>query len=95
MRDKNGPKCEFCHITISQRFCKGCPHFEKEWEDKINESQYSYCILYEAKSMCECAGASFSEVEGRYECECMKDGYSDLVKYAKCDYKTIREEFLK
>jgi len=88
-----GRSNDYCRIIISPVLCKGCPYFKKEWEDKINESQYSYCIIYEEKPMKDCPGAWFNKKKAMYECEYQKNDYSNLEKYKKCPHKTVLSYF--
>ena len=44
-----GHKNDYCCYMISPILCKGCPYFEKEWQYKIKQSQFTYCIIYEKK----------------------------------------------
>lgn len=87
-------RCGYCHIIINILRCKDCPRFDQEWQHRINESQYSYCILYEDKPMRDCAGAWFNKEKALYECECQKGDYGNIRKYGTCSYKTISKEFL-
>jgi len=84
---------DLCCYIISPILCKGCPYFKKEWQEKIEESQYTYCIIYEEKPMKDCSGAYFNKNKGIYECEYQKNDYSNLKKYKKCPHKTVRKEF--
>jgi len=86
-------KNDYCCYMINSTLCKGCPYFDKQWKYKIKENQNSYCILFETKSMKECQGARFDKEKGGYECDYLKGDYGNVIKYAKCPYKTPDETF--